>query len=166
MKEFGIRADIYGTESSGKKSWLATPRDIAIMSSGKLFALACVLCATLAGAAVYAEFDAGYYAPNAAGSIQQTLPYMASTGAQYDAGAYPLYPAMLAPGDGREEVMAYCNTCHSPRYITMQPPLPADVWAAEVNKMVKTYGASIPEDATQKIIQYLQAHYTPDMRMK
>jgi hypothetical protein len=46
----------------------------------------------------------------------------------------------------------------------MQPPLPADMWAAEVNKMIKTYGASIPEDATQKIIQYLQSHYTPETR--
>ena len=53
-------------------------------------------------------------------------------------GAYPLYPAALAAGDGEQEVTSYCNTCHSPRYITMQPPLPADTWTAEVNKMVKT----------------------------
>ena len=45
-----------------------------------------------------------------------------------------------------------------------QPPLAADAWAAEVTKMVKTYGASIPDDASQKILQYLQSHYTPDKR--
>ncbi|HEY4741592.1 MAG: hypothetical protein WA734_19925 [Candidatus Acidiferrales bacterium] len=84
--------------------------------------------------------------------------------ASYEVGAYPLYRYTLASGNGREEVASYCNTCHTPRFIIMQPPLPADAWAAEVHKMVKTYGASIPEDATQKIIQYLQSHYTPETR--
>jgi hypothetical protein len=46
----------------------------------------------------------------------------------------------------------------------MQPPLAADAWAAEVTKMVKTYGAPISDDASQKILQYLQSHYTPDKR--
>lgn len=128
--------------------------------------LASVLCVFLASVALYAEFDAGYYAPEGAGTIRQTFSREASAGASYQVGAYPLYPTALAPGDGQREVAAYCNTCHSPRYITMQPPLPADAWAAEVSKMVKAYGASIPEDAAQKIIQYLQSHYTPETRMK
>jgi mono/diheme cytochrome c family protein len=136
------------------------------MNSRKLFALANVLCAALASAALYAEFNAGYYTQDGPGSIRQTLPHAASLGASYDVGAYPLYPATLASGDGQQEVKSYCNTCHSPRYITMQPPLPADVWAAEVNKMTKTYGASIPEDATHKIIQYLQSHYALETRKK
>jgi mono/diheme cytochrome c family protein len=128
--------------------------------------LASVLCVFLASAALYAEFNAGYYAPEGAGSIRQPLPPAASDGASYEVGAYPLYPTTLVPGDGQREAAAYCNTCHSPRYITMQPPLPADAWNAEVNKMVKAYGASIPEDATQKIIHYLQSHYTPETRNK
>jgi mono/diheme cytochrome c family protein len=136
------------------------------MNSRKLFAPASVLCAALAGAALYAEFNAGFYTQDGPGGIRQTLPYGASTGASYEVGAYTLYPAILASGDGQQEVKSYCNTCHSPRYITMQPPLPADVWAAEVNKMAKTFGASIPEDATHKIIQYLQSHYTPETRKK
>lgn len=134
------------------------------MNSVKRFATA--LCALLASTALYAEFDAGFYAPQKAGSLRQTLPHVAGSGASYEVGAYPLYPVNLAPGDGQSEVASYCNTCHSPRYITAQPPLPADVWAAEVNKMVKTYGASIPEDSTLKIIQYLQSHYTPETRKK
>ncbi len=136
------------------------------MKSRKIFALVSVLCVFLASTALYAEFNAGFYTQNEPGSIRQTLPYAATAGASYDVGAYPLYPASLAPGDGQQEVNSYCNTCHSPRFITMQPPLPADVWAAEVNKMVKTHGASIPDDAIQKIIQYLQSHYTPDNRKK
>jgi uncharacterized protein (DUF697 family) len=46
----------------------------------------------------------------------------------------------------------------------MQPPLPADIWAAEVTKMQKTYGAVIPEEATKKIVSYLQTNYTPETR--
>ncbi len=56
----------------------------------------------------------------------------------------------------------YYSTCHSPRYITMQPPLPAATWESEVNKMNKTFGAGIPEENARKIILYLQAHYTAE----
>ena len=38
------------------------------------------------------------------------------------------------------------------------------VWEAEVNKMIKTYGAPIPEPTAKKITAYLQAHYTPENR--
>jgi hypothetical protein len=70
----------------------------------------------------------------------------------------------LAPGDGLQDVRIYCGTCHSPRYITMQPPLPSAAWEAEVNKMNKTFGEAIPEDSARKIILYLQSHYTPETR--
>ena len=50
--------------------------------------------------------------------------------------------------------------CIRDSYITMQPVLPASTWTDEVNKMIKTYGAAVPDDAAQKIIQYLQSHYT------
>jgi hypothetical protein len=46
----------------------------------------------------------------------------------------------------------------------MQPPLPAPTWDAEVNKMIKTFGASIPEATAKEIISYLQEHYTPENR--
>ncbi|MGA8103377.1 MAG: hypothetical protein WB869_14550 [Candidatus Acidiferrales bacterium] len=140
-------------------------KEAGVMSL-KGFALASVLCVLVAGTALYAEFDAGFYAPERAGGLRQTLAHTAATAASYEVGAYPLYPVNLVPGDGQSEVASYCNTCHSPRYITMQPPLPAEAWAAEVSKMVKTYGASIPEDTTQKIIVYLQFHYTPETRKK
>jgi hypothetical protein len=48
----------------------------------------------------------------------------------------------------------------------MQPPLPGATWEAEVTKMNKAFGAGIPEEITQKIILYLQAHYTPENRKK
>jgi len=84
----------------------------------------------------------------------------------YEVSAYPVPTLELAPGDGRQDVQIYCNTCHSPRYITMQPPLPAATWESEVNKMNKAYGAGIPEDTAKKIIAYLQTHYTPETRKR
>jgi len=134
--------------------------------SSRWFSLAIGLCALFASAALCGEFNAGFYTSGGSGMIRQALPRVAPTGASYDVGSYILYPAILASGDGEQEVASYCNTCHSPRYIIMQPPLPADAWTAEVNKMVKTYGASIPDDATPKIILYLQSHYTPENRKK
>lgn len=61
---------------------------------------------------------------------------------------------------------AYCNTCHTPSYITMQPPLPAATWEAEVKKMGTAFGAQIPADSQANILKYLDAHYTPKTRKR
>lgn len=121
------------------------------------------LC-VLAASGLYADFRAGSYTTQGPGTIHATLPDVASAGAVYDAGQYPIYDPGLAAGDGKEDVENNCQLCHSPRYIVMQPPLPAQAWADEVNKMRKTYGAPIPDDAAQRIIKYLSAHYTPETR--
>jgi len=42
----------------------------------------------------------------------------------------------------------------------------AQAWADEVNKMRKTFGASIPDDTAEKIIRYLGTHYTPETRKR
>jgi hypothetical protein len=113
---------------------------------------------------VCADLKKGYYSPDQLGSIQQAAPAALSPDADYEVSVYPVPTLELAPGDGRQDVQIYCNTCHSPRYITMQPPLPAAAWEAEVNKMNKAYGAGIPEDTTRKITAYLQTHYTAETR--
>jgi len=118
----------------------------------------------LAAGVVYADLKKGYYSPDQLGSTQQAAPAALSTDADYEVSAYPVPSLELAPGDGRQDVQIFCNTCHSPRYITMQSPLPAATWEAEVNKMNKAYGAGIPEESTRKIIAYLQTHYTPETR--
>lgn len=119
---------------------------------------------TVISCAVYAELQKGNYSPAELGSIQKTAKSDLSTDSVYEVPPYPVPSLELAPGEGRPEVQIYCNTCHSPRYIPMQPPLPAEVWGAEVNKMDKTLGGNIPEASKQKIIRYLQQHYTPDTR--
>jgi len=118
----------------------------------------------LAAGAVYADLKKGYYSPDQLGSIQQAAPATLAPDGIYEVSAYPVPTLELAAGDGRQDVQIYCNTCHSPRYITMQPPLPAATWEAEVKKMNKAYGAGISDDTAKKIIEYLQAHYTPETR--
>lgn len=130
------------------------------------FALAGFLLAAFASTALYAEFEAGYYSPAGTQMLEQRMPFAFTADATYQAGAYPLYPSTLIPGDGRQDVEAYCNTCHSPSYVPMQPPLPADTWSAEVKKMIDTHGAQIPEESVKSIVAYLQAHYTPETRKR
>jgi hypothetical protein len=124
-----------------------------------------VMCSlVMVVAVVFADLKKGYYRPAELGSVRQTALIELSHDSNYQVSAYPVPGADLVPGDGSQEVRIYCNTCHSLIYITMQPPLPAATWEAEVNKMNKTLGAAIPEDSTQKIIRYLQAHYTVENR--
>ena len=127
-----------------------------------IFVVMCGL--VVAAGAVYAQLKKGYYSPAELGSMRQAAPVELLPDSNYQVSAYPVPAADLAPGDGLQEVQIYCNTCHSPRYITMQPPLPAATWEAEVNKMNKAFGAGIPEETSKKIILYLQAHYTAENR--
>jgi mono/diheme cytochrome c family protein len=127
-----------------------------------IFLLLCGL--VMAVGLVYADLKKGHYAPADLGSLRQPAPVELLPDSNYQASAYPVPALELAPGDGLQEVQIYCNTCHSPRYITMQPPLPAATWEAEVNKMNKTFGAAIPDENTRKIILYLQTHYGPENR--
>jgi mono/diheme cytochrome c family protein len=131
----------------------------------RISAISLLMCSLLVAAAVvYADLKKGYYRPAELGSVRQAAPAPLSPDSNYEVSAYPVPEADLAAGDGVQEVRIYCGACHSPRYITMQPPLPAATWEAEVNKMNKTFGAAIPDESAQKIIRYLQAHYTPENR--
>jgi hypothetical protein len=127
-------------------------------------AILLLTCSSVMAAAVYAELKKGDYSSAELGILRQPAPIQLSADSNCQVSAYPVPAADLVPGDGVQDVQIYCNTCHSPRYITMQAPLPAATWEAEVNKMNKTYGAAIPEENTQKIILYLRAHYTPETR--
>jgi sulfite dehydrogenase (cytochrome) subunit B len=66
----------------------------------------------------------------------------------------------LKSGVGRETVEAYCGACHSLDYPRINSLfLDRQGWDAEVNKMIKAYGAPItPADATT-IVDYLAANY-------
>ena len=127
-----------------------------------IFLVVCGLA--LAAGVGYAELKKGYYSPAELGSLRQAAPIELLPDASYQVSAYPVPAVDLVPGDGLQDVQLYCNTCHGPRYITMQAPLPAVTWGAEVDKMNKTFGAGIPEDNTKRIILYLQTHYMAENR--
>ncbi|RXN83426.1 sulfite:cytochrome C oxidoreductase subunit B [Achromobacter aloeverae] len=57
---------------------------------------------------------------------------------------------------------AQCLMCHSADYMSSQPPMGKSFWEAEVNKMIKTYGAPIPVDQVSAITEYLNSVYGAD----
>jgi hypothetical protein len=132
--------------------------------SASLLALACGVI--FAAGIVYADLQMGYYSPTNLGRLEQPAAMAQRPDDVYTVGAYPLYKPELVPGDGRQDVEAYCNTCHTPSYITMQPPLPAAAWEAEITKMQKVYGMDIPADVQTRIVKYLETHYTPETRKR
>jgi len=70
--------------------------------------------------------------------------------------------AAFKPGTNRDVVMNNCTACHSSDYIQTQPRGPKfkkDFWTAEVNKMIKVYGAPIEEGDIPKIVEYLTEKY-------
>ena len=58
---------------------------------------------------------------------------------------------------GAEAFKANCITCHSLRYIQMQPGFPEKSWQKIVDKMVKSFGAPIPDSTSKAIVKYLVA---------
>jgi hypothetical protein len=72
-----------------------------------------------------------------------------------------LPPAPLAAGEGRQQTVSYCSSCHSTEYIPMNAPAQdAAGWQKTVTKMVQSYGAPIPEQDQKLIVNYLSAHYS------
>jgi mono/diheme cytochrome c family protein len=136
----------------------------AVWAAPLRFVTCLLVLVAFAAVALYAQFNSGDYSFRMPGSIHQMLLVPSMPGTNYSASAYLAFTPDLAPGDGRNEVQAYCNTCHSLGYITMQPPLPGATWAAEVDKMDKVFGGQFPADVHQRIVTYLQSHYTPETR--
>ena len=65
--------------------------------------------------------------------------------------------AFAPPGPGREAFVTACVVCHSPRYVTSQPPFSHAVWKSIVQKMIDTYGAHITASQAVEIVDYLTA---------
>jgi hypothetical protein len=74
----------------------------------------------------------------------------------------PPETAAFKPGPNLDVVMINCTGCHSADYISTQPRGPKfgqDFWRAEVTKMIKSYGAPVPDADIPKIVEYLAATY-------
>jgi hypothetical protein len=63
----------------------------------------------------------------------------------------------MPDGPNKELVMVQCAMCHTPQYITLQPPLSKDAWTASITKMRTTFSGPIPEDQVPKILEYVLA---------
>jgi hypothetical protein len=69
-------------------------------------------------------------------------------------------PVALKDAPGRDVVEGACSACHSLDYIrTNAPFMTQQVWKAEVNKMINAFGAPVPADSVQPIVDYLTKNY-------
>ncbi len=72
----------------------------------------------------------------------------------------PEETAQLRSGPGVEAAQNACLSCHSADYVTTQPPnMGAKFWEAEVQKMVKVFGAPISPAEAKEIAEYLSRTY-------
>jgi hypothetical protein len=53
------------------------------------------------------------------------------------------------------DMVANCQTCHTARYIQMQPKLSEKAWTKIVDKMVHVFGAPIDSVTAGRIVKYL-----------
>jgi mono/diheme cytochrome c family protein len=69
-------------------------------------------------------------------------------------------PVVLKQAPGLDKVESNCAACHSLDYIEMNSPfLDGAGWDAEVTKMIKAFGAPIPDADAKAIADYLKANY-------
>ena len=64
---------------------------------------------------------------------------------------------ILPDAPGYTSFKMNCMSCHSARYIKMQPNLPEKAWTAIVTKMQKSFGAPFSDSSAREIVQYLVA---------
>jgi cytochrome c5 len=69
----------------------------------------------------------------------------------------PQYTPEISDGPNKEIYQRNCLTCHTARYVSVQPRFSKTVWLSEVKKMVDAYGAPIPEADQALIVEYLVA---------
>jgi mono/diheme cytochrome c family protein len=74
----------------------------------------------------------------------------------------PHFEPELPMAPGREVYLTVCVSCHSPRYVLMQPPFTQSQWEQTVDKMAKTYGAQMDPAQRNAIVQYLVTTHGPD----
>jgi len=71
----------------------------------------------------------------------------------------PVETGVFKQGTGAEIANGQCLVCHSVEYVATQPLLPRTFWATSVKKMREKYGAQIPEEQVEPLLDYLTRHY-------
>src|ERR1041385_2273653 len=60
---------------------------------------------------------------------------------------------------GSEIANGQCLTCRSVEYVSTQPLMPRPFWAGSVKKMQEKYGAQIPPEQVERLVDYLTRNY-------
>jgi mono/diheme cytochrome c family protein len=76
----------------------------------------------------------------------------------------PHFEPQVPIAPGRDDYLVVCVSCHSPRYVIMQPLFPQRQWEETVDKMAKVYGAQMDQDQRASIVRYLVSTHGPDSR--
>ena len=99
----------------------------------------------------------GESADTSASSVTNASSAKAQTASAVLRLTLPHFEPNMPVAPGRDEFTRACLTCHSARYVTMQPPFSRRQWEETVRKMVTAYGASADEFQVGKIVDYLYA---------
>jgi cytochrome c551/c552 len=71
----------------------------------------------------------------------------------------PLETEAFKEDPGAEIANAHCLICHSVEYVSIQPPLSRVFWKSSVQKMQQKYGATVPDDQVERLVDYLTKNY-------
>jgi cytochrome c551/c552 len=71
----------------------------------------------------------------------------------------PPETAVFKQDVGAELANGQCLVCHSIEYVSTQPPMARAAWKASVQKMQQKYGAAIPDDQVEPLVDYLTRNY-------
>jgi mono/diheme cytochrome c family protein len=72
----------------------------------------------------------------------------------------PEETAVFKDAPGADVAINNCSACHSADYMRTQPPgMGIAFWTAEVNKMIKSFGAPIDPEDVADIAKYLASNY-------
>jgi len=71
----------------------------------------------------------------------------------------PIETALYKPAADADLANAQCLTCHSAEYVSSQPPLSRAFWKGSVEKMMTKYGAPVPADQIEALVNYLASNY-------
>lgn len=69
---------------------------------------------------------------------------------------------VLAEGTDKGLVQSYCTACHSLAPIVTHSGFTEQQWQDTVDKMRNSYGAPIDDPTAERIVAYLQEHYSTD----
>lgn len=69
--------------------------------------------------------------------------------------ALPFGDLTFEGGESAKLANTHCLLCHSKEMIDTQPPLSADTWKKEINKMRSAYGYPLRDDQVNGLVKFI-----------